>query len=1334
MQNQRSFLSNCICTLLLVVLGAGAVFGQNNTYAFKTLTSDQGLIHNHINCSVRDRFNYLWFGTESGLSRFDGVQFTNFRYSATKGSGLSSNVISGIFEGPQGNIWIRTGNRMNLYDQRSGRIIQHLDSVLTAMKLPTGDVYTIRALDNQNFAVLYADRSLLIYDATNRTYRQVSSQDKAHSICDVISGKGGTFWVIHEDGFIRLMDMRSLQQYKIARLPISSKQVNFNLFEDKDGDLWIFSKDIPIGVYWLRRNSWIINHLKSELSNPFVGNIIQDDTDLIWLGTDHGGINVVSKETGKVQVIGNDKYDLRSLPYNSITSLYKDKSGIIWVGTYKGGISYYHPNLLLFPLIRNYPGLPRSLPFDDVNKFVQDHQGNLWIGTNGGGLLYYDVVNKNFLQYKHDPNNSNSLSSNVIVSLHVDRDNVLWIGTYRGGMCRFDGKNFKTFQRSTGRDKLNDDSVWEIYEDSFGRFWVGTLSNGLYVFDKKNETFSKNVNRRGEQINGNYISVLFEDTKHQLWIGTATGLARLSANGEIAYLNTTTSTGRLNNDLIYDIKEDQAGRIWVATQEGLHIIERGKLRVLTQEDGLSDDAILAILLDNNGNIWASSNKGLSEIVASQQSEKFIIRNFKRELGLQGNVFNENAALKLDDGRLVFGGPKGFNFIDPSIIVGEKELVLPVLSNIYLFNKRIAVGEEFSGRIIYDQSLNNLKELSLPYNLNAISLELSIFDYLQQNNGLYQYQLLGSSDEWFDFEPGTMRANFTNLDARTYHLYIRRAIGINTWSDKIMLLTINIQPPFWRSNLAFVFYACIVLAMLFVFNYVAKLRSRTRNQLYLAQEQAQQAKELDKLKTHFFTNISHEFRTPISLILTPAQQLLDQEDNVNKKADLSLIKKNADRLLKLVNQLLDFRKLEKSELDLNQEYGDVVAFIREQLTAFVGLAESNRVALQIHLHPASFSTWFDKSKLESIIFNLVSNAIKFSPANDTVYFKANMDDRIEEKLLLIEVQNGGIPIPESLQSRVFERYFRLDLPDGKARQGTGIGLSIVKDYVEFLGGSIELVSNKAWTRFTVQLPLHKAHHHMDQQTLSGSGLHSILLLEDDVDFREYMERNLAAEYTILSVDNIRQAKELITKHAFDLVIADVHLKGETGLDFCRYIRSQGKMAHIPVLVITAVVTQKMEMDALQAGATDFITKPFNIKLLQSKMAQILSQQQSLAKRYKRQIHVDLSQPDMESTDELFIRALIKEIERDLSDSSLSVELLAKRTSITRVGLYKKVLAITGYSPMEYIRHIRLKRAMHLVQNSKLSIAEIAYEVGFGNPKQFSKYFKAAFGNLPSFYRK
>lgn len=566
MQNQRSFLSNCICTLLLVVLGAGAVFGQNNTYAFKTLTSDQGLIHNHINCSVRDRFNYLWFGTESGLSRFDGVQFTNFRYSATKGSGLSSNVISGIFEGPQGNIWIRTGNRMNLYDQRSGRIIQHLDSVLTAMKLPTGDVYTIRALDNQNFAVLYADRSLLIYDATNRTYRQVSSQDKAHSICDVISGKGGTFWVIHEDGFIRLMDTRSLQQYKIARLPISSKQVNINLFEDKDGDLWIFSKDIPIAVYWLRRNSWIINHLKSELSNPFVGNIRQDNTDLIWLGTDHGGINVVSKETGKVQVIGNDKYDLRSLPYNSITSLYKDKSGIIWVGTYKGGISYYHPNLLLFPLIRNYPGLPRSLPFDDVNKFVQDHQGNLWIGTNGGGLLYYDVVNKNFLQYKHDPNNSNSLSSNVIVSLHVDRDNVLWIGTYRGGMCRFDGKNFKTFQRSTGRDKLNDDSVWEIYEDSFGRFWVGTLSNGLYVFDKKNETFSKNVNRRGEQINGNYISVLFEDTKHQLWIGTATGLARLSANGEIAYLNTTTSTGRLNNDLIYDIKEDQAGRIWVATQ------------------------------------------------------------------------------------------------------------------------------------------------------------------------------------------------------------------------------------------------------------------------------------------------------------------------------------------------------------------------------------------------------------------------------------------------------------------------------------------------------------------------------------------------------------------------------------------------------------------------------------------------------------------------------------------------------------------------------------------------------------------------------------------------
>ncbi|WP_104381806.1 two-component regulator propeller domain-containing protein [Sphingobacterium sp. HMA12] len=1334
MQQLKSFLYAYLHLFFLLLLGQSSAWGQVNNYAFKTLTSDQGLVHNHVNCALRDKYNYLWFGTESGLSRFDGVQFTNFRYSASKGTGLSGNVISGLFEGPEGNVWIRTANRMNVYDQRAGIIVQQIDSLLAALKLPVMDVYAIRPLDEHSFALLYSDRSLILYDYLKKTYRKVPQLTKDSKITDVISGSGQTIWVIYENGLIANIDTKSLQSIKTSRLPIPNKLINYNLFTDRDGAIWIFSKDIPIGVYWLDPKDGQIHHLQKELSNPFVGNIVQDDRGQLWLGTDHGGINIYNKKTTSIEIVGNDKYDLRSLPYNSITSLYRDKSGIIWAGTYKGGISYYHPNLLLFSLIKSYPGLPKSLPFDDVNKFVEDRKGNLWIGTNGGGLLYYDIRQKTFTQYLHDPGNPKSLSSNVIVSLFLDADNTLWIGTYRGGMCRFNGKDFQVFHRDSAPGELNDDSVWEIYEDSQHRFWVGTLSTGLYLFDKKTSRFSKTYTRQGEPINSNYISVLFEDSKKRLWIGTATGLALLGPDDKISYISTGSSRLKLMNDLIYDIKEDKNGRIWVATQEGLHVIDDKKISYLTQADGLSDDAILALLVDNQGNIWASTNKGLSEIVGKGQAQKFIIRNFTQELGLQGNVFNENAALKMRDGRLIFGGPKGFNFIDPTKISDKSELILPVLSNLYLFNKRVAVGEEFAGRVIYDQALNNLNELSLPYNLNAISLELSTFDYLQQHNGLYQYQLAGLSDEWFDFEPGTMRASFTNLDTRSYSLYIRHAIDSNSWSDGVLLLTIDIQPPFWRSTWAFLFYACLLLAVLWAYFYLTKLRVKTRNQLYLAQEQATQAKELDALKTRFFTNISHEFRTPISLILTPAQQLLDEEQHPEKKADLNLIKKNADRLLKLVNQLLDFRKLEKSELELNEEYGDLMGFIREQLDAFAGMAQSNQISLQVNIAQDIYPSWFDKNKLESIIFNLMSNAIKFSPVSGIVVFNAEVTEQEVGKVLLIEVQNQGAAIPENLQSRVFERYMQLAVPNGKLNQGTGIGLSIVKDYVEFLGGNIRLSSNVQWTTFYVQLPLNKVATSTDPVESNKQDKPAILLVEDDIDFLHYLERTLRSIYVIHSAKGVNEAKLILSKQQVDLVITDLSLPGESGLDFCRYIKVQAKLVHIPVLIVTAVVNQKIELEALQAGATDYINKPFNISLLRSKLAQILNQQQSLVKRYKKQIDVQLTQPDIESADEQFIRTLVKEIEKDLSDSSLSVELLAKGMNITRVGLYKKVLAITGYSPMEYIRHIRLKRAMHLVQNSKLSMAEIAYTVGFGNPKQFSKYFKSAFGNLPSFYRK
>lgn len=1306
---------------------------EGASYSFKNITSDQGLVHNHINCSLRDQYNYMWFGTESGLSRFDGLQFTNFRYSSNKGSGLSSNRISALFEGPAGEVWIRTHSKMNVYDQKKGVISQNIDSILQVWNLPIGDPQIIRHFGDHKYAVLYSDNSLVITDTDskkNKKFLPIKNQ----RIVDVLNYSKESFWIIYENGLTQLIHKKSWKAIKQFSLPVSKQRVSYRLFVDREGDLWVYSKDVPIGVFWIKSGSDEVSHIKDKLSNVFVGSIVQDEEGLIWLATDHGGINVFDKRTKSIVVINHERYNLRSLPYNSITSLYQDPKGIVWVGTYKGGISYYHPNLLLFPVYQNYAGYDKTLPFNDVNRFIQDQNNNLWIGTNGGGLLHYNIKDKVYKQYGHIPDDSTSLPSDVVVSLYLDQKKILWIGTYHGGLSRFDGKTFKTYNK--GIDRLPDDSVWEIFEDSRGRFWVGTLSAGLYLFDKEAEKFYSYRSRGGKTISSTYVSVLFEDSKKNIWVGTATGVELIQSNGEIHKFNEKEGKVRLSNDLIYDIKEDELGRIWIATQDGINIIQDEKILYLNTSDGLFDNAILALIYDNKGNMWASTAKGLSEIVPIQNANQFVIRNFSKEQGLQSNVFNENSALKLHNGMLIFGGPNGYNIIDPSKILGSKENIRPVLSNIYLFNRKISVGERINGEVIYNEALPDLKKLELPFNQNAVSLELSTFNYLQQDSRIYQYQLDGLSDEWFDFEMGTMKANFTNLDSKTYQFYIRHSVDNESWSEKTLLLSLVITPPFWSTNWAILIYILISISCIYLWQAWVKLRTKTKNQLIMVKEQALQAKELEELKTRFFTNVSHEFRTPISLILTPSEQLLKEETDLLKKENLRMINKNASRLLILVNQLLDFRKLEKNQISRMDEYGDLILFTKEQIEPFFQLAEANSLHINVKYECDHYLSNFDRGKIESIIFNLLSNAIKFSIPGSQINITSTIKEQIDAfDIWRLEIKDESPGIPEEFQTRIFDRYFQYDVNNGRLNQGTGIGLSIVKEYVEFLDGNIYVQSKIGeGSRFVVEIPVEAI-----SISSKGSELHmitrnQILLIEDHVEFLEYLKRNLKDEYRIDGVRTVKEAKDHLTKKDYDLVIADIQLSGESGIDFCSYLKSSEHYRHIPILMVTAVMDQKIQLQALRAGASDYILKPFNFELLKSKIASVLNQKSSLVKKYQKQIAIEFSQPEVESADEKFMRVFILEVERDLSDSTLSVEILAGNMHMTRVGLYKKILAITGYSPTEYIRHIRLKRAMHLIQHSSLSLSEIAYEVGFSNPKQFTKYFKATFGFLPSYYRK
>jgi signal transduction histidine kinase/DNA-binding response OmpR family regulator len=946
----------------------------------------------------------------------------------------------------------------------------------------------------------------------------------------------------------------------------------------------------------------------------------------------------------------------------------------------------------------------------------------------------------------------------VIVSLFIDREKKLWIGTYYGGLNCYDGRHFQRYAYDPSRPgSLSDRSVWEIFEDSRGWIWAGTLSGGLNLLDRQTGTFTHYRAGDVNSIQGNYISAILEDREGNLWFGTATGLdVLIRQTGRFIHYETIKGDDRsISSNNIFDIREDSQGRIWIGTSGGLNLFDKvtKQFSSLTVEDGLPHNSVLTILEDHTGSLWMGTPNGLSSLTITRQGGETIyaFKNFDEADGLQGKQFNENAAFKTSRGELIFGGSNGFNLFRPGQLALNKRPPTVVLSDFQIFQRSARPGENIDGRIILKNAITETDRIVLPYNKNFFSIEFAALNYFHPEKNRYTYMLEGLNNEWLKADSKSRKVTFTNLDPGDYIFKVKAANNDGVWSVSPTQLSITILPPFWKTRTAFVGYVLLVVMALIGTRRLIQQRERMKYTIAQERREAIRMHELDMMKIKFFTNVSHEFRTPLTLILTPIEKILRQTTDVNEQQQFRLIHRNAKRLLNLVNQLLDFRKMEVQELKLTPSEGDIIQFVRETVYSFSDLSEKKNIKFEFNTTISALETFFDKDKLEKILFNLLSNAFKFTQEGGEVSVNVIFIEDGTQKLLRIQVKDNGIGIAPDKQERIFDRFFQNELPKSIVNQGSGIGLSITREFVRIHNGTIFVESNPGeGSTFTVNLPITQVLHHVADPAaepitspVADQGIEaewdssmakkpSLLLVEDNEDFRFYLKDNLKFEFRILEARDGQDGWRQALRHLPDLIVSDVMMPEMNGIELCRKIKGEERVSHIPVILLTARTEEEQKLEGIQTGADDYITKPFNFEILISRIRNLIAQREKFHKAFPLHHQIKASELHITSLDSRFIENAVRYVEENVSNPEFSVEDLSKKLGISRANFYKKILSLTGKSPLEFIRTIRLQHAAQLLEKSQLTIAEVAYQVGFNNPKYFARYFKEAYHELPSVY--
>ncbi|MBF8295891.1 MAG: response regulator, partial [Bacteroidetes bacterium] len=1077
-----------------------------------------------------------------------------------------------------------------------------------------------------------------------------------------------------------------------------------------------------------------------SISNDLVRCGLQDHSGRMWIGTSGGGLNLFDPSSGGFTNFRHDPRQSNSLSNNNVLSLYEDNQRLYWVGTREGLCRFVDP-VEQFTVYQNNPSDKSTLSNDFLYSLYEDRSGILWVATDGGGLNRYDPQSKKFTAYLHDPQNPSSLRNNYVRTIYEDRAGNLWVGNTRGYLHMFDRKSGTSRVIELPRREGQDSDIRAMVETSDGTFWVGS-NDGLFVVDRSRWKYRRpNIGLRGEDSSfASRIYALCESPDGRVWIGAG-------SNGLIVYdprvhrsivhrFDPTNPKGLSNRHVTTHIGLGRNGRVWVTAGVGGLLRFEGDESGLTcviKDVGLPDNMVYGFLEDASGQLWLSTDHGLYKYDPGTGK----IRTFGIRQGLPATGFNSRSFCKTRRGEVFIGSTNGmFSFYPDSI--PDNTRIPPV------FITKLRVHEREVSR---DSSLSFLTQTTLPWHDNFLSFEFAALDFRDAAENSYEYMLEGLEQSWVP--AGTRRyASYTNLDPGTYVFRVRAANNHEVWNLEGARLAVAIERPWWSMWWAISLYAIAVSGVLLVFHRGRLQRIRLAQQVQIEHLQAEKLAELDQLKSRFFANLSHEFRTPLSLILGPADQLETSERESGRRKQLGVIRRNAERLLRMVNLLLQFARIESGTLKLQVSLQPIPRLLRRIGSSFSTAAVKKGIALHADIEPASFEGYIDAEKVEHVLENLLSNALKYTSSGGRVDIRAR---RLGTELVL-EVSDTGLGISPEHLSHVFERFYRVD--SSHQYEGTGIGLSLSKEFVDLHHGTIELKSSVGvGTVATVRLSLSGYQEHeivkadaSRREERPGISEHVrvseeipgtenvdktvVLVAEDNDDAREYLRSRLYPEFDVVEVVNGVQAWETASQRIPDVVVSDVMMPEMNGYELCAKLKQDERTSHIPVILLTALADQTDKIEGLQTGADDYLVKPFDAQELLVRIRNLIASRKKIQDRFRTSVPLKPGEVKVESLEDRFLVKVMSVVESHISEEQFDVEQFAEGAHLSRGQLHRKLKALTNLSPTDFIRYIRLRRAKELLEKQAGTVSEVAYRVGFSNHSYFAKCFKEQFGCLPS----
>ncbi|MFT0290277.1 two-component regulator propeller domain-containing protein [Bacteroides thetaiotaomicron] len=1348
-----SKLKKIVIYLFFLCLGMHSAFSETpEQITFSYISINEGLSQSTVFSIDQDKRGNMWFATYDGVNKYDGYAFTVYQHNEDDPNSIANDISRIVKTDSQGRVWIGTRDGLSRYDEEKD-IFQNFFYEKNGKHLQVNGIEEI----SPEQLLISTPEGLIMFDIKESKFIDDSFSTAMHkTIASTLYRQDDQIYIgTSTDGLYTY----SITQKTFEKvIPIlGTKQIQA-ILQQSPTRIWVATEGA--GLFLINpKTKEIKNYLHSpsnpkSISSNYIRSLAMDSQNRLWIGT-FNDLNIYHEGTDSFASYSSNPVENGSLSQRSVRSIFMDSQGGMWLGTYFGGLNYYHPIRNRFKNIRNIP-YKNSLSDNVVSCIVEDKDKNLWIGTNDGGLNLYNPITQRFTSYTlQEDESARGIGSNNIKAVYVDeKKSLVYIGTHAGGLSILHRNSGQVENFNQRNSQLVNENVYAILPDGEGNLWLGTLS-ALVRFNPEQQSFTTiEKEKDGTPVVSKQITTLFRDSHKRLWIGGEEGLSVFKQEGldiQKASILPVSNVTKLFTNCIYEASN---GVIWVGTREGFYCFnEKDKqIKRYNTTNGLPNNVVYGILEDSFGRLWLSTNRGIS--CFNPETEKF--RNFTESDGLQSNQFNTASYCRTSVGQMYFGGINGITTFRPELLLDNPYTPPVVITKLQLFNKVVRPDDETG---ILTKNISETKSITLKSWQTAFSIEFVVSNYISGQHNTFAYKLEGYDKEWY-YLTDSRTVSYSNLPQGTYQFLVKAANSDGKWNPIPTALEIIVLPIWYKTWWALlIFFATFAGFITFVFRFFW-MRKSMEAQLEIERRDKEHQEEINQMKMRFFINISHELRTPLTLILTPLQEIINKISDRWTRNQLEYIQRNANRLLHLVNQLMDYRRAELGVFELKAKKGNAHQLIQDNFLFYDKLARHKKITYTLHSELEDKEVLFDANYLELIVNNLLSNAFKYTESGQSI----TVTLKEENGWLLLQVSDTGIGIPINKQGKIFERFYQIE----SEHVGSGIGLSLVQRLIELHHGRIELDSeeNKGST-FSVYLPQDlsvykpselasnneqneeeqvystnsKAMYFIDTEKVENESVESgdkkrgtILIVEDNNEIRRYLNNGLADLFNTLEAGNGEEALEKLKDNEVDVIVTDVMMPVMDGIKLCKNVKQNIRTCHIPVIILSAKTDIKDQMEGLQMGADDYIPKPFSLAILTTKIQNMMRTRRRMLDKYAKSLEVEPEKITFNAMDEALLKRAMAIVEKNMDNIEFSTDEFAREMNMSRSNLHLKLKAITGESTIDFIRKIRFNEAAKLLKDGRYTVAEVSTMVGFNTPSYFATSFKKYFGCLPTEYIK